>query len=252
MNDKADAANNPQRSRKAREEPGPEDREHPTQDNFQKIYREKGQIASTIDEAEDALIAAGVPILVRAGMLVQPIVDIVPATNKRKTQVTLLRLLATENVIYLLNKYAAVFMAYSERKKKWVQTDPPEAVAKGLLNRRHWKFPKVAGVITTPTLRPDGTILDKPGYDSATQLWYAPDSELALPAIKEHPTREDAQQALALFEALLEISRSSRLWIYRWLWPLSLPHCCAVPLTLYRCFCSARIRHLAERVIWQM
>ena len=35
----------------------------------------------------------------------------------------------------------------------------------GLLRKGQWQFPKVAGVITTPTLRPDGTILDQPGYD---------------------------------------------------------------------------------------
>ena len=28
-----------------------------------------------------------------------------------------------------------------------------------------WRLPTVAGVITTPTIRPDGSILRKPGYD---------------------------------------------------------------------------------------
>jgi hypothetical protein len=168
------------------------------------IYRVKGEIARTIDESEEALIAADVPILVRARMLVQPIVDTVPAAHKRKTQVTLLRPLSTENVIYLLNKHAAAFVAYNERKKDWVLIDPPEAVAKGLVQKGHWKFPKVTGIITIPTLRPDGTILDKPGYDPITQLWYAPATELVLPTIKEHPTKEDAEQALALLETLLK------------------------------------------------
>jgi putative DNA primase/helicase len=58
----------------------------------------------------------------------------------------------------------------------------------------------VAGVITAPTLRPDGTILDQPGYDPATQLWYAPDSKLVMPPRIENPTRTQAEQALKLLE----------------------------------------------------
>ena len=50
-------------------------------------------------------------------------------------------------------------------------------------------------MITTPTLRPDGTILAKPGYDPATQLWYAPDSHLAMPPLIENPTRDQAELA---------------------------------------------------------
>ena len=74
----------------------------------------------------------------------------------------------------------------------------------GLLHKGQWQFPKVAGVITTPTLRPDGTILDQPGYDRATQLWYAPDRHMVLRALKTEPTREEALQALKLYEDLLE------------------------------------------------
>ena len=33
-----------------------------------------------------------------------------------------------------------------------------------------WTFPTIAGVITTPTLRPDGSLLAKQGYDDATRL----------------------------------------------------------------------------------
>ena len=47
---------------------------------------------------------------------------------------------------------------------------PPQDAAMVLLKRfGDWKFPAIAGIITTPTLRPDGTILSAPGYDPATQ-----------------------------------------------------------------------------------
>jgi putative DNA primase/helicase len=165
----------------------------------------KGEIARMVDEAEAALIAVAdtAPIMVRAGMLVQPIIDLLPASHGRMTEVTLLRPLTAANLIYLLNKHAATFEKYDGRSKKWLAVDPPPAVATQLLEKGRWRFPKVAGVITTPTLRPDGSILDRPGYDPATQLWYGPDSQLVVPRLLEQPTWEQAQQALTLFTDLL-------------------------------------------------
>jgi putative DNA primase/helicase len=165
----------------------------------------KGEIARVVDEAESALLAVAdtAPILVRAGMLVQPIVDRLPASHERTTEVVLLRALTAANIVYLLNKYAATFEQYDGRQKAWVVINPPTTVAVQLLQKGQWRFPKVAGVITTPTLRPDGTILDRPGYDPATQLWYKPDSQLIMPPLGANPTREQAEQALALFVDLL-------------------------------------------------
>src|SRR5262245_20612950 len=162
----------------------------------------KGKISRIVDEAEAALLAVAdmAPIMVRAGMLVQPIIDQLPASDDRKTDVTLLKPLTNANVIYLLNKHAAAFEYYDGRSEKWLAADPPSKVATQLLQKGQWRFPKVAGVITAPTLRPDGSILDRRGYDPATQLWYAPDSALSMPPCKKNPSREDAEQALALFD----------------------------------------------------
>ena len=46
----------------------------------------------------------------------------------------------------------------------------------------------------TPVLREDGSILDRPGYDGRTGIYYAP--EIAFPAIPDGPTQEDARAAL--------------------------------------------------------
>ena len=164
-----------------------------------------GEIARIVDEAEAALLAVAnvVPIMVRAGMLVRPIIDRLPASHERMTDVTLLKPLTNANMIYLLNKHATDFEQYNGRSKKWQNVDPPANVATQLLQKGQWRFPKVAGVITAPTLRPDGSIFDRPGYDPTTQLWYAPDGALTMPPCKKNPSREDAGQALALFDNLL-------------------------------------------------
>ena len=68
-------------------------------------------------------------------------------------------------------------------------------------------------MISTQTLRPDGSILYQVGYDEETRLFLM--EPPMLPAIPEHPTRRDAEKALALLEGLLaefpfasEVSRS--------------------------------------------
>jgi putative DNA primase/helicase len=182
------------------------------QDNVVHLRRDKktirivkGEIARIVDEAEAALLAVAdaVPIMVRAGMLVQPIVDKLPASHDRVTEVTLLKPLTTANIVYLLNKHAAVFEHYDARSKKWRAVDPPASVAAQLTQKGRWRFPKVTGVITAPTLRPDGSVLDRPGYDQVTQLWHAPDPALVMPPCKKNPKRAEAEQALALLDDLL-------------------------------------------------
>jgi hypothetical protein len=54
------------------------------------------------------------------------------------------------------------------------------------------------GVTHTPTIRPDGTILDTPGYDDETRLLYMPESGLELPVIPDEPTAEEIKAAVDL------------------------------------------------------
>jgi 5S rRNA maturation endonuclease (ribonuclease M5) len=54
------------------------------------------------------------------------------------------------------------------------------------------------GVTHTPTMRPDGSIMDTPGYDAATGFLYLPDSDLVVPPIPEEPTPEEIQAAVEL------------------------------------------------------
>ena len=71
-----------------------------------------------------------------------------------------------------------------------------------LLNRfGDWTFPVLAGIITTPTLRPDGTILKDAGYDQATQLLLIDPPPMT--EIAEKPTEGDALAALKLLKDLL-------------------------------------------------
>jgi putative DNA primase/helicase len=162
-----------------------------------------GKVPRAVDEAEAALLAKGVAIMTRAGTLVRPIKETFDASDGHKTEQTILRPVGWYELTYLLEKYAARLERYDGRLKMWVATNTPERVAKTLLAKGQWSFPRVKGVISAPTMRPDGTLIDRPGYDTATQLWYEPDSFLQVPPIADAPTREEALAALKLFEDLV-------------------------------------------------
>jgi putative DNA primase/helicase len=162
----------------------------------------EGKIAHAVDATQEAILAAGRPVFVRAGRLVEPIWSEYPAANKRKTKVTVFRPWSPAGTGYMLNKHAAIFEK-CDNKGAWHTKNPPHEVVGTLLSLGHWKFPQVAGIINAPTLRPDGSILNQLGYDADTRLWAQWDETLTLPPIPEHPTREQAEAALALYQDLL-------------------------------------------------
>lgn len=79
---------------------------------------------------------------------------------------------------------------------------PPGWMAPQIAARGSWRgIRHLTGIISTPTLRPDGTILQgsTPRYDDSTGLLYLPDGEY--PPIPENPTKDDAHSALARLKA---------------------------------------------------
>jgi bifunctional DNA primase/polymerase-like protein len=52
------------------------------------------------------------------------------------------------------------------------------------------------GITHTPVLRPDGTVLDAPGYDEPTGLLYLPEDGLHVPPVPDQPTMEEVHDAL--------------------------------------------------------
>jgi hypothetical protein len=80
---------------------------------------------------------------------------------------------------------------------------PPAAVAKDILALGTWGFPGLAGVVEVPVLRPDGTILDKKGYDPRTRLVFWPGADLTVPPIPESPTTADVQAAVAVIDDII-------------------------------------------------
>jgi Bifunctional DNA primase/polymerase, N-terminal len=160
-----------------------------------------GELLRVLTEIEDALLLSGLPIFSRAGTLVEPVTEIMPAADGGKTTVARLKELSPESFLPVIAE-AATFQKWNVRRKALADTDPPLHHVRVLLaSERRWRFPHVNGIITTPTLRPDGSLLADPGYDTETELYLAPG--FSIPSIPEHPTKDQALAALKLLIDLL-------------------------------------------------
>lgn len=81
---------------------------------------------------------------------------------------------------------------------------PREVVADFMaLDNIAWGLPPLAGITEVPTLRPDGSILDTPGYDKATRLFYRPCEDWAMEPVPETPTKDDVDAAVTLLYDML-------------------------------------------------
>ena len=61
------------------------------------------------------------------------------------------------------------FVKWHNTGQKWVRAGAPEELPSRVLAARgEWTVPELRGVVFGPLLRPDGTLLDQPGYDAAT------------------------------------------------------------------------------------
>ena len=90
----------------------------------------------------------------------------------------------------------------SNKDGELIRIDPPKEIVEQIAAMSgEWPFPPLAGVIGTPTLRPDGTVLAVPGYDAATGLVLM--SPPVMPPIPEQPTWQDAERSLCLLNDLL-------------------------------------------------
>jgi putative DNA primase/helicase len=160
-----------------------------------------GQLSELATRAETLLITAGVPLYQRGGELVRPIIETVDASRGRKTKVAQLRILDPVYLRDLLARHA-IWLRYDKKEKQMNMTNPPFQTASTVMARAgEWNFKTIAGVISTPTMRPDGSLLTEQGHDEVTGLLLV--EPPAMPVIPDQPTKADALAALALLEGLI-------------------------------------------------
>ena len=152
-----------------------------------------GELHRVVDAAESELAAAG-RYYQRGGLIVTVTTD--PGTKATRiqelSQPALTRSLAA----------AATWERYDLRAQSWVRRDPPArhvSVLSDSISYAH--LPVLHGLARQPYLRPDGSLMQQPGYDADTGIFGVFDARRY--SIPQRPTRSDAEAALAVLEDLL-------------------------------------------------
>ena len=184
-----------ERRKKRPQPPGPDDR-RPV------IKLVAGQMKRAVDAAETALIARG-GLFQRANRIVY--IGEAPVITHDDKRVTASRIFERgENALGEDISEAACLIKYDSRVNDDIVVDAPTRVVKTLQERvGRFRFPVLTAVINAPTLRADGSLLDMPGYDRRTGLFFDPRG-VSFPKISARPTRRDAERALETLNDLLK------------------------------------------------
>jgi putative DNA primase/helicase len=164
------------------------------------ILVQPGDLHIAANRAADELLRAGADYFQCSGEVVMPVVEEVAAFNGRRTRVVRLKPVCIDLMRDKLSSVARFQKPSKHATSGCVAIDPPADVIKILL-ARDGVFRRLAGIITTPTLRPDGSLLHLEGYDAATGLLLLGAPQL--PEIPDSPTKQDALEALRILDELL-------------------------------------------------
>lgn len=80
---------------------------------------------------------------------------------------------------------------------KAIPAMPPEDVIAALFDRGTWRNPEVQGVLESPAMRADGTIITAEGYDPPTGLYHVPTISVDVPEAPTHQQARDAFNRMA-------------------------------------------------------
>lgn len=161
-----------------------------------------GMMPETIDEAEQALLGAGLGLYQRGSIVVRPAMVPVAISGGRQIDAPRLIHVRAHHMAEAFTK-AAYWERYDMRAGDWIPTDCSQRLAETYLAREgQWRLPVLTGIINAPTLREDGSILDQPGYDAQTGLLFDPQGE-RFPLLPREPDRDMALRALAFLRDLI-------------------------------------------------
>ena len=158
-----------------------------------------GELPAIVDEAERCLIESDIHMFQRDRMLARVIKRNVPSIRNYKRDSGVLGIV-TVDPVFLTETFTrvCVWEKWDARSQGWRRANAPEQIASTYLARAgQWRLPRLWDVISAPTLRPDGSVLQRPGYDEKTCIYYDP-CGVTFPAVPENPSESDAREAFSL------------------------------------------------------
>ncbi len=201
------AARNGWRQRRQKDaavaDPGVEAGQEPMPLGWPTIRIKAGRLPKVVDHAEQALVNAGLPLYQRGSMIVRPSLTRVLIADGNKTPAQRLVHVKPHHIAEAMTA-SARWERFDSRRGEWVATDCTLRIAETYVAREGmWKLPVLTGLINSPTLRPDGSILDRPGYDVSTGMLFDP-QQTRFPSITPEPDRDEALAALSYLRKLID------------------------------------------------
>jgi hypothetical protein len=106
------------------------------------------------------------------------------------------------DLIYVLNR-RCTWLKQNARFPDPRPTDFPDKAAKMILSKHGSGLPVLKGFVCCPTIREDGSLLENPGYDEESGLFFNP-CGTEFPKIPEAPSIDDAREALSILKDLIK------------------------------------------------
>ena len=174
----------------------------PAKGNRPEIRIYSGFMPEAIDKGEQALLAADLGFYQRGSLIVRPAMVPVSVEDGRQMDVPRLVHVKAPHMAEAFTKVAN-WKRFDKRAGEWLNADCPQRLAETYLAREgQWHLPVLTGIINCPTLRPDGSILELPGYDAQTGLLFDAQGD-KFPAMLHDPSRETALSALEFLRDLI-------------------------------------------------
>lgn len=149
-----------------------------------------GEPREVVMEALDSLVARNDPveIFVRGGQLHRIVRDEHRRARLEPMSLPAIRV-AVERAARLLKRTGDELRS----------VPAPRNLLESLAALGEWPdIPPIKAIVETPVLRIDGTLLDRPGYDPDTQLFYDPSPQLKLPSVPSKPSPNNVADAVNL------------------------------------------------------
>jgi putative DNA primase/helicase len=145
---------------------------------------------------------ANAQIFSRGGRLCRILKDSDEGNLDRKRGSLVIRDLVKDDMMVRMAQ-AAVFKQRGKDKEKLAGV--PDQLVRAMMAAEYLRqFDRLDGVIEAPTMLLDGTIIDKPGYDKASGLYYDKRNIPDMPEIATVPSPIDAEVALEVLREVLD------------------------------------------------
>jgi putative DNA primase/helicase len=162
--------------------------------------KDSPRLLNVVVTAMKYLTGRGVKIFQRGGTLMRPVDE--PGFDSEGNRVMVAGLidLDVDALQIVLMHHLRWARKTKDGEVRYVNTMDTNVARLILKSRGAWPFPPVSGLLTSPTLRPDGSLLNKGGYDPATGLLLFNSIPVS---VKLKPSVADAEAALELLKGLL-------------------------------------------------